>query len=200
MRILAFSDLHRDVAAAKEIVRQSVNCDVVIGAGDFATKRKGLSETLDIIRNIKVPTLLVAGNHDSLDELRAACRQWDCGYVLHGQSIEINGINFFGLGFEITKCNNDPQNSQMTEEQADQYFISCPSNAVIITHMPPFEVADLQANGSHDGSKAVRRAIEKKQVRLNLCGHIHYAWGQFGEISGCLVKNLGPVVNWFEIN
>ena len=47
MRVLAFSDLHRDQDAARAIVAASVEADVVIGAGDFATRREGLMERLD---------------------------------------------------------------------------------------------------------------------------------------------------------
>ncbi len=42
MRLLAFSDLHRDLEAVARLVERSADADVVIGAGDFASQHRGL--------------------------------------------------------------------------------------------------------------------------------------------------------------
>ena len=47
MRILAFSDLHRDLEQAARLTELSADADVVIGAGDFASVHQGLEETID---------------------------------------------------------------------------------------------------------------------------------------------------------
>jgi predicted phosphodiesterase len=61
MRILAFSDLHRNRDAARDIVVASQDADIVVGAGDFATQGVGLRDTVDLLRAVAVPTVLVAG-------------------------------------------------------------------------------------------------------------------------------------------
>ncbi len=71
MRILAFSDLHRQKDTARDIVQASSTADVVIGAGDFATRGLGTSDTLDILREMDTPIIMVAGNHDMMDELNS---------------------------------------------------------------------------------------------------------------------------------
>ena len=76
MRLLCFSDLHRDAKTAEQLVERSSQADVVIGAGDFATRRMGLSDTIDVLKGIEIPTLLVPGNGESYEELEAACRDW----------------------------------------------------------------------------------------------------------------------------
>ena len=43
MKLLAFSDLHVDVAAARALVESGRVADLVIGAGDFAQMHDGLS-------------------------------------------------------------------------------------------------------------------------------------------------------------
>ena len=70
MKILAFSDLHRDAAGAEAIVNESRGVDVVVGAGDFASCGLGHEDTLDVLRRIAVPFVLVPGNHDDLGALR----------------------------------------------------------------------------------------------------------------------------------
>ena len=49
MKFLCFSDLHRDVEAAAKLVEKSSDADVVIGAGDFATRRHGVEDTLKVL-------------------------------------------------------------------------------------------------------------------------------------------------------
>ena len=87
MKILAFSDLHRDAAGAEAIVNESRGVDVVVGAGDFASCGLGHEDTLDVLRRIAVPFVLVPGNHDDLGALRAACADWPLAHLLHGQSL-----------------------------------------------------------------------------------------------------------------
>ena len=47
MRLLVFSDLHRDRDAARSLVERSGEADVVIAAGDFAVKRHGIDDVID---------------------------------------------------------------------------------------------------------------------------------------------------------
>jgi Icc-related predicted phosphoesterase len=160
MRILAFSDLHRNKDIAQEILRASHEADVVVGAGDFATKGVGLSETIDVLRSITVPTIFVAGNHDSLAELQDACRGRDTIHVLHGEGVTIAGIAFFGLGFETPPGRNEPWNQSMGEVEAAKALTKCPKGAILVTHSPPFGVADVQTTGVHEGSRSIREAVE----------------------------------------
>ena len=72
MKILAFSDLHRDLEQAVRLTEMSKEADVVIGAGDFASVHQGLEETIDALRGIETPTVLVPGNNETLDALKTA--------------------------------------------------------------------------------------------------------------------------------
>jgi len=198
MRILAFSDLHRNRDAAQAIVDASRETDVVVGAGDFATKGIGLRDTIDLLRAVVVPTVLVAGNHDDLDELRGACRDGKAVHVLHGEAATVEGIPFFGLGFEIPAgTREEPWNQRMNELEAAKLLLACPRGAILVTHSPPLGVADVQTNGIHEGSRSIGDAVLSTKARLHLCGHIHHAWGTSGIIGECRVHNLGPTVNWF---
>ena len=199
MRILAFSDLHRNREIAQSIVEASQQADVVVGAGDFATKGEGLAETFDILRQIAVPVIFVAGNHDILAEMKIGVRNWQTAHLLHGTGIVLQGIPFFGLGYEIPAGADKPWNQRLEEVEAEALLAHCSEGAVLVTHSPPFGVADLQRNGEHEGSRAILSIIELRQPRLALCGHIHNAWGMKGSIGNCPVHNLGPSVHWFEV-
>src|SRR5436190_5053207 len=101
MRILAFSDLHRDLDQAARLVEMSADADVVIGAGDFASIHEGLEPTIEALAGIEVPTVLVPGNNETDEALRAAAEAWQAAIVLHGEATEIDGVEFFGLGAGI---------------------------------------------------------------------------------------------------
>lgn len=200
MKILAFSDLHRSTDAAQAIIDASPQADVVVGAGDFATQGSGLRDTIDLLRAVRASMVLVAGNHDDLDELRSACGGNNSIHVLHGEATIVAGIPFFGLGFEIPAGKRDePWNRRLEEAEAATMIRGCPPGAVLVTHSPPFGCADVQRGGAHEGSRAIRDAVTSMKPRLHLCGHIHHAWGTCGLIGQCRVHNLGPTVNWFSV-
>ena len=69
MKLLAFSDLHRDREAAERLVELASEADVVVGAGDYATIRIGLERTMETLSVIATATVLVPGNAESDTEL-----------------------------------------------------------------------------------------------------------------------------------
>ena len=101
MKLLAFSDLHRDLGQAAQLVERASDADVVIAAGDFASVHEGLEETIDALEGISAPTILVPGNNETEDALRAACEDWEPATVLHGEGTEVDGTQFYGLGAGI---------------------------------------------------------------------------------------------------
>ena len=191
MKILAFSDLHRDLDQAATLVEGSSDADVVIAAGDFASQHDGLEDAIGALSAIDTPTVLVPGNNETEDALRAACDGWEAATVLHGQGAEIEGTQFFGLGAGVPITPWD-WSFDLDEEQAADRLADCPEDAVLVIHSPPKGHCDQSSSGDHLGSQAILEAIEAKRPRLAVCGHIHEAWGAVGEIGPTRVMNLGP--------
>jgi len=191
VKLLAFSDLHRDLGQAESLVERSSEADVVIAAGDFASVHEGLEETIGALRPIAVPMILVPGNNETEDALRAACAGWDGATVLHGQDTEIDGQRFFGLGAGIPVTPWD-WSFDLDEEQAEERLAGCPEEAVLVVHSPPKGHCDRSSSGEHLGSEAILGAIESKRPSLAVCGHIHEAWGAEEDIGPTTVINLGP--------
>ncbi len=65
MRLLLFSELHRNLDAVRNLVDMSHDVDVVVGAGDFGTMRKGIEEVIQALSAIERPAVLVPGNSES---------------------------------------------------------------------------------------------------------------------------------------
>ena len=191
MKLLAFSDLHRDLGQAARLVEQSSDADVVIAAGDFASVHEGLEETIDALKPIEAPTVLVPGNNETADALRAACEGWEAATVLHGEGTEVDGTQFFGLGAGVPVTPWD-WSFDLDEDEAAEKLAGCPEGAVLVVHSPPKGHCDTSSSGDHLGSQAILEAIEAKRPRLAVCGHIHEAWGAESEIGPTRVMNLGP--------
>jgi uncharacterized protein len=198
MRILAFSDLHRDLEQGAKLVEMAAEADVVIGAGDFASMHEGLEETIGALEGIETPTVLVPGNNETADALRSAAENWSAATVLHGEGTTIAGTEFFGLGAGIPVTPWE-WSFDLEDDAAAELLAGCPAGAVLVLHSPPGDHCDSAADGTHFGSPALLAAIEEKQPRLAVCGHIHESWGCKSEIGSTPVRNLGPTGTWIEI-
>jgi Icc-related predicted phosphoesterase len=192
MRLLLFADLHCSLDAAADLVERSADVDVVVGAGDFARIRRGLESTVEALTDIDRPAVLVPGNNETLDELRSACRGWRSAHVLHGESTDIAGVTFFGIGGGVPVTPFGDWSFDLTEDAAQALLASCPEGAVLVSHSPPHGLLDRDASGRHLGSTAVRAVISRVRPRLVVCGHIHGFAGQEAELDGCRIVNPGP--------
>jgi Icc-related predicted phosphoesterase len=198
VKLLAFSDLHRDLGQAAELVTMSAEADVVIGAGDFASVHKGLGETIDALAAIETPTVLVPGNNETEGALREAASGWSAATVLHGGGMAIDGVEFYGLGAGIPVTPWE-WSFDLDDDAASEMLAGCPEDAVLVLHSPPRDHCDSNGADMHFGSPALLRAIEEKAPRVAVCGHIHESWGCESRIGSTPVRNLGPKGTWIEI-
>lgn len=198
MRILAFSDLHRDLEQGAKLVEMSAEADIVIGAGDFASVHEGLVETIAALSAIEKPTVLVPGNNETADALRGAAAGWSTATVLHGEGTTIDGVEFFGLGAGIPVTPWD-WSFDLDDEAATKMLTDCPEDAVLVLHSPPKDHCDSAGGGGNFGSPALLQAIEAKRPRLAVCGHIHESWGCESQVGPTPVRNLGPKGTWLEV-
>lgn len=186
MRVLAFSDVHRDLRAVEALVAAAADVDVVAGVGDFASVHEGLAETVAPLRAVAVPLLLVPGNNETEDALREAVADFEGTTVLHGAGVEVDGVPFFGIGGGIPVTPWD-WSFDLGEEEAEAKLAALPDGAVLLSHSPPKGHVDKGL-----GSTAVAAAAARTGARAVLCGHIHEQWTEESRIGETLVRNLGP--------
>jgi uncharacterized protein len=197
MKLLVFSDLHRDQDQAERLVELAREADVVVGAGDYATMRMGLEGTIEALSTIEAPTVLVPGNAESDVELWQACAGWRSAHVLHGAALQLYGVQFYGLGGGVPPT-PFPWSFDLSEDEAAAKLESCPEGAVLVVHSPPKGHLD-EVHGRHLGSRAILEAIERKRPILAVCGHIHQCWGREAAIGTTPVVNVGPEGRFFDI-
>jgi Icc-related predicted phosphoesterase len=194
LRLLAFSDVHRDERQAARLADMSADADVVVAAGDLASIHRGLEQLVDMLVPIEKPTVLVPGNNETEDDLRRACRGWRSAVVLHGSGTEIGGVPFYGLGGGVPTT-PWPWSFDLTEDEAAEKLGGCPEDAVLVVHSPPKGHLD---GDRALGSEAVLRTIEEKRPRVAICGHIHECAGEESWIGPTRVLNVGPAGTFVE--
>jgi Icc-related predicted phosphoesterase len=192
MKILAFSDVHRDLEACNALARLSSGVDLVIGAGDFGTARRGLKETIRALSPIEKPFMLVPGNSESFEELQAACSEFHNMQVLHGSSTSLHGIPIFRIGGGIPVTPFGSWSYDFTEQEAASLLSACPASGILISHSPPKGAVDTTSSGKSIGSTAVLHAITQRRLNLCICGHVHSCAGQQTFMGDTLVVNAGP--------
>ena len=141
--------------------------------------------------------MLVPGNAETDTELWQACAAWEGAHVLHGQALQLEGAQFFGLGGGVPPT-PFPWSFDLSEDEAAAKLESCPEGAVLVVHSPPKGYVD-EVHGRHLGSRAILEAIERKRPALVVCGHIHQCWGREAVIGTTPVVNVGPEGRFFEI-
>jgi Icc-related predicted phosphoesterase len=193
--VLAFSDLHHSASHAAALCAAADRADLVIGAGDFCNARGGLAQAMALIRPMEGKSVLVAGNHESVAELRAATR----ALVLHGEAAEIQGLKLFGIGYAAGDAPLGSPFCELTEAEAEALLAGMEPCDILISHTPPKGVADTSSRGRSYGSTAVRAAIERHQPRWCLCGHVHAGQGIRAMIGRTQVINLGPKPTFLDI-
>jgi Icc-related predicted phosphoesterase len=198
VKLLAFSDLHRDLGQAATLVEMSADADAVIGAGDFASVHEGLEQTIEALAGIAAPTVLVPGNNETADALRAAASSWPAASVLHGDGATVAGVEVFGLGAGVPVTPWE-WSFDLDDEAATEMLAPCPAGAILVLHSPPHGHCDTNGSGDHFGSPALLEAIEEKRPRLAVCGHIHESWGCQSRIGETPLYNLGPKGTWIDV-
>jgi Icc-related predicted phosphoesterase len=198
VRLLAFSDIHRDLDRAREIASMSAEADVVVAAGDFGSLHRGVEQLIDMLVVIEKPTILVPGNNETDDELREACGGWRSSVVLHGEGCSVDGVSFWGLGGGIP-VTPWPWSFDLTEDEAAAALAGCPSHVdVLVLHSPPYGYLD--GSGSRSlGSRALLSAIERVQPSVAVCGHIHECAGREASVGRTRLFNLGPRGRFIEV-
>lgn len=190
--LLLFSDLHRDTAAARSLVSRAAYIDLAIGAGDFGNLRRHVRDCVEVLRDLPCPAVLVAGNNESTEQLVEACADWPAAQVLHGTTAIACGLNVFGIGGGIPTTPFGTWSYDFTEDEAESLLANCTACDVLVTHSPPWGLVDVNSRGDHLGSRAIRRAVERLQPRLVVCGHIHGSAGQQCQLGPSTIINAGP--------
>lgn len=195
MRIVAVTDIHGDQRARRFIdgIIDESSPDLFVICGDITTFGPA-SFAEKILSRLKVRCAAVPGNCDPADVLEVIEKQ--C-ISLHGRRVEIEGIQFVGLGGAPLCANSTPL--ELDEGDIDSLLSkTIVSSCVVVSHAPPVGTNDMTKSGRSLGSSSLAKYVKKFRPRLLLSGHVHEAKGVV-EKDGTVFANPGPLKEGFAV-
>jgi uncharacterized protein len=175
MRILAVSDLHGDLDAARTAVAR-FQPDLLLSCGDWGGPDEVDASALAAFAAER-RVLTNFGNHDSL-VLLEPWRNRDGTPVLIGQGEvrEVDGLRVAAIGGIWAKSHRLPHyvTDDDVADLAARIARAAPVD-ILLTHGCPIGLADLTPKGNHGGQRCFLEANKTIAPRVHLCGHLHVA-------------------------
>mgnify|MGYP001610406730 CR=1 FL=1 len=198
MKILAASDLHGDISAARKLADQAKkeNINLVILCGDIESGNNAEKIISEFVKQEK-KVLLIPGNWDSIATADFLADFFGVKNI-HGYSVRYEDFGIFGCG----GANIGPL-TRLTETEIFNTLkkgfdkVSYLKKKIMVTHMHA-ENSKAEFSGIQ-GSKSIKRAVEVFKPDILLCGHIHEAEGIEDKIGDTKVFNVGKRGRVIEI-
>ena len=189
MDIISISDTHD-----QHIDMQIESGEILIHAGDISSlgQKNRVIDFLDWFADLPHKhKIFIAGNHDlSFDENKnfGTKPDWlidilsnipDNIHYLENESIELEGINFFGSPITPWFYGDRWAFNKHRGDEIKEVWNKIPLDTdVLITHGPPFGVFDYaKFSRIHVGCEGLVDAIERIKPILHIFGHIHEGFG-----------------------
>jgi Icc-related predicted phosphoesterase len=175
MRILVVSDLHGDLASARQAVER-FEPEVLLSCGDWGDPDQVAIDELESFP-ATLPLLTTFGNHDPLAWLdRLRNRDGSTVLLAQGEVREIGGLRVGAIGGIWAKSHRLPH--YVTDEDVAafaQRVVETGPVDVLLTHGCPIGLADLTPKGTHGGQRCFLDAWRTIAPRVLFCGHLHVA-------------------------
>lgn len=181
MKILPISDIHGIPHIFDYILNEidKDSYDLITCSGDIweGTSPTGHYRWDNFQQRTNKPIIMIQGNHDFWPS--TAFNEYPNIHLLHNESIEINGVKFFGTPHTVNFMNwNHMSDEKSLFEMWDKLV---PKGLdVLLSHGPPYGYGDncnqpVYGNtpDSKLGSKALKQIILDKSPKYVFCGHIH---------------------------
>lgn len=175
-----------------KFLERGYDCLVLIGDLTNFGPASLSTSMLERVKSAGIPTFAVPGNCDPKEILQVLEKY---GVNLHSKCKQLDNITFVGLGGSNLTPFNTPFELTEAEIQEELAALTCTTgnNWVLVTHAPPHGTKlDQIPEGTHVGSKSIRKFIEEKQPLVALCGHVHEARNT-DKLGRTLMVNPGPI-------
>ncbi len=188
VQIAATSDFHGELPEIPD-------CDLLLLAGDMCPDGPPLMQAkwldgpfrnwLETIPAKEV--VMVAGNHDLIYEKdkNLVPKGLRCHY-LEDSSVELYGLTIYGTPWQLPFWGSFNLNE---EALAEKYRLIPPKVDILISHSPPYCIADLVEESIHTGSVSLRKKVFEVKPKFFVCGHIHSAFGVY-KINDIVFANV----------
>ncbi|MCF7910387.1 metallophosphoesterase [Candidatus Pacearchaeota archaeon] len=198
-KILAIGDIHGDSSLVKKLAQQAEkeDVDLIILSGDltwFGQKTKNIIKPFE---KRKKPVLILHGNHETEDNIKALEEVYKNTRNLHGYYYKGNNFGIFGAGGVDWGTDKKEEENIFNALKKSHEKIKDSKKKIMVTHMHHF--GSKSEFSGFPGSKAVAKAIKKFKPDILINSHIHEAGGIEEKLGKTLVFNVSRKPKIFEI-
>lgn len=198
-KILAIGDIHGDERLVRKLAEKAEkeNVDLVILAGDFTFVEHSIKNIVGPFVKAKKQVLLIPGNHESVATADFLAEMYSKTKNIHGDSFIKKDLGIFGAGGGNVGVHQIKDSEIFELLKKGNENIRGLNKKIMVTHMHP-KGTKSEFSG-FEGSKAVRKAIEKFQPDIAIFAHIHEAAGIEEQIGKTIIINVSRKEKIFEI-
>jgi hypothetical protein len=191
IKILAVGDIHGNTGLVKKLAERAEreNVDLVILAGDITLAETSTKNLIGPFVKAKKKVLLIPGNHETLATTDFLAEMYPNTHNLHGYSITTGDVGIFGAGGADIGISVVSDEEMFETLKRAHEGIKESKRKIMITHMHP--KGSLSEISGFEGSKGIRKAIEKFHPDILIHSHIHEAEGAEEHIGKTRVINVG---------
>jgi len=191
MKFLAAGDFHNDHALAMSLAKQAKreNVDAVILNGDIVEDNQPhgiVGHFSSVNKNI----FLIHGNHESAATTDFLTQKYGA-HNLHEYSKMLGEIGIFGVGGANVGLSVLSDKEFFDTLSRSHEYIKDAKKKIMVTHIHPSGTSMEKLSQFVQGSIGVRKAVEKFQPDILICGHVHEAEGIEEMIGKTKVINVG---------
>jgi len=216
MRILSAGDLHGDSGLAKKLADRAAKekVDLVILCGDLTEGDQKTDNLIGPFLKQGKRVVIVPGNHESVATADFLSKVYGIKN-LHGYGMKIFDPPHKDLAHKDSKdkryiglfgCSGvNIGIHQVTDKEAydllmkGNHYIDGADVKIMVTHVHPAGTKMEKFTQFFEGSKALRRVIDKLQPDIMLCSHVHEAEGLEEKIGKTRVINVGAKGKIFDV-
>jgi Icc-related predicted phosphoesterase len=220
LRILVTADFHGNIDSARLLggsrlgAKGGGEVDAIVICGDlseFGSLVRGMNVLKEVQRGFD-DVFFVTGNHDPPSLMKyenqdGGTVEWSSKVTcLHGKAVRFRDITLVGLsGFYPPFYGEwDIEGLPLTQDSQIYYFLndifavatkadSEDAKIILVTHEPPYGVADLSVvTKRNEGSRSIRDIILKWKPVAAFCGHIHEG-RTISKLGETLIVNPGSM-------
>ncbi len=200
MKILAASDIHGDVNLARRLAEKAEkeNVDAVLLCGDLTLQESSTEGIIGPFKEKGLKVGIIPGNHESVATSNFLIERYKL-VNLHGYSYYMDRVGMFGCGSANIGLFQLSEEEIFNSLEKSHSYIEDKQKKIMVTHVHPSGSLIEKFTRFFPGSVAVRKAIEKFQPDLALCGHVHEAEGIEEKIGKTRLINVGRQGRIIEI-
>ena len=199
-KIMAVGDIHGDTGLVKKLAKKAKDedVDVVILAGDLTFLDASTENLIGPFAKANKQVLLIPGNHDTNTTMNFLQEVYSNTKNIHGHYFKDKDLGIFGAGYDPTTGPfwiEDKEIGKMLEQAHKN--IKDVKKKIMVTHAH-HRGSKAEFSG-FEGSKEIKKAIEKFKPDLVISAHIHEAGGLKDKIGKTKIINVSRKPAIFEV-